>query len=194
MNQGYISFCGSVLVGSPVWIGSKLFFCVRTRWGEPFSLSISPSFLSEEHNKMEPYATGHCICLWTCLLFFRDNSPIKARTSCSLLAPCHIALLDTCIQSVLNRCVRRMRMNILTACVIWTHSTTTLLFQDARATNIPLIYEDVTVFLATTFPKSRNIELLGLSVCWHQLSSLKASPPQRAERSVIIRKIRTFIL
>lgn len=47
-------------------------------------------------------------------------------------------------------------MNFHTTRAIWTHATTTLLFQNAQATDIPLIYEDVIIFLNKIPPKTQD--------------------------------------
>lgn len=75
-----------------------------------------------------------------------------------------------------------MWMNIHTAWAIWTHSTTTLLFQDAEATDIPLIYEDVTVFLATTLPKTqeyRTVRPLCMLAPANQLAGIPATKSRK---------------
>lgn len=54
-------------------------------------------------------------------------------------------------------------------------------FQDAEATDIPLIYEDVTVFLAIILPKSQEYRTVKHVCMLAQLSSLQTSQTQRAE-------------
>lgn len=48
-------------------------------------------------------------------------------------------------------------MNFHTARVIWTHSTTRLLLQNAQARDIPLIYEGGIIFLANTVSQNPGI-------------------------------------
>lgn len=83
-------------------------------------------------------------------------------------------------------------MNIHTTQVIWTHSTTTLLLQDAETTDISLIYKDVTVFLAKILPKTQEYRTIR-PVCMLALTNQFAVIPATKSRKECYYKKNLYI-